>query len=302
MKHIIIAGTNKAATTSLFRYLSDHPDVCGSYIKQTNYFLDKEIQKKHELSSVFDYDKSHDNYQNFFKCDPNKKFKLEASPDYMYYANTAKKINLFLNTNNGKVVIILRNPVTRFKSWFRFGKQQGLLNEEIDFDNYYKLSKAYNKESNLSLLAFKTGFYSNYLNVFKEHLKEHTMHVFFYEDLVNNPKLFLNQFCEKLGIDKEFYEGYEFQHFNKTVKVKSRLLSKLYVGLRQFYLNYFYKGKVGVFIGSIMKKTLSPIYKKVNTSSEKTDVQEKVLEELTEDYKGEKLKIQKMFNLKNIPW
>ena len=38
--YIIIGGTTKAATTSLYFYLADHPNVCASNIKETRFFLD----------------------------------------------------------------------------------------------------------------------------------------------------------------------------------------------------------------------------------------------------------------------
>jgi len=302
LKHLIIAGTNKAATTSLFNYLSDHPDVCGSYIKQTNYFLDKDIQKKHGLTSVFQYENSHLNYQNFFKCNANHKFKLEASPDYMFYESTIKKIKSFLEHNQGEVVIILRNPVTRFKSWFNFGKQQNLLNEDIDFESFYKLNKQYTNEENLSLMAYKTGFYSNYLKKVKEILKNYKIHIFFYEDLISNPQKFLQTFCQQTGIDANYFSDYQFEHFNKTVKIKSKRLSYIYDSLRQFYLKNFYKGKLGVFLGAIIKSVVSPLYKKINTSSAKGNIQEEIIMKLNEDYASEKKKIAQMFNLNNIPW
>ena len=38
----IIAGAPKCGTTSLFYYLSSHPEVCSSNIKETRYLLDKD--------------------------------------------------------------------------------------------------------------------------------------------------------------------------------------------------------------------------------------------------------------------
>src|SRR3954447_19600184 len=35
---LVIAGVPKAATGSLFAYLAQHPDVCGSDLKETGYF------------------------------------------------------------------------------------------------------------------------------------------------------------------------------------------------------------------------------------------------------------------------
>ena len=39
LPNVIIAGTQKAGTTSLFRYLADHPSVCPSSIKEVDFFL-----------------------------------------------------------------------------------------------------------------------------------------------------------------------------------------------------------------------------------------------------------------------
>jgi hypothetical protein len=39
LANLIIAGINKAGSTSLFHYLSAHPDVSGSIDKETCYFL-----------------------------------------------------------------------------------------------------------------------------------------------------------------------------------------------------------------------------------------------------------------------
>ena len=41
-RYLIIGGTTKAGTTSLHAYLSDHPQVCASSIKETRFFLDRD--------------------------------------------------------------------------------------------------------------------------------------------------------------------------------------------------------------------------------------------------------------------
>ena len=39
LPNVIIAGTQKAGTTSLFRYLAGHPAVCHSSTKEVDFFL-----------------------------------------------------------------------------------------------------------------------------------------------------------------------------------------------------------------------------------------------------------------------
>ena len=48
-QHAIIAGVNKCGTTSVFRYLADHPDVCASSIKETRFFNAVEETKNVKL-------------------------------------------------------------------------------------------------------------------------------------------------------------------------------------------------------------------------------------------------------------
>jgi len=43
MKFIIVAGTNKSGTTSLFNYLAGHPTVTSSSMKQTDFFLQENV-------------------------------------------------------------------------------------------------------------------------------------------------------------------------------------------------------------------------------------------------------------------
>ena len=50
----IIAGVNKAGTTSLFVSLSEHPDVVPSAIKETRYFLPPATAKTLEAADVWD--------------------------------------------------------------------------------------------------------------------------------------------------------------------------------------------------------------------------------------------------------
>lgn len=45
-KFIIIGGTSKAGTTSLYRYLSDHPMISQSKLKETGFFLDGFYKKE----------------------------------------------------------------------------------------------------------------------------------------------------------------------------------------------------------------------------------------------------------------
>ena len=56
--NFIIAGVNKAGTTSLFSYLASHPEVTRSSVKETCYFLPvrygKSVDRLDDYLSLFD--------------------------------------------------------------------------------------------------------------------------------------------------------------------------------------------------------------------------------------------------------
>lgn len=263
-KYLIIAGINKAGTTSLFDYLVSHPDIEGSSIKQTFFFLDKNLQKQLNLFSLYDYEKGFEQFDNFFhKSEAEVKYRIEATPDYLYSPETPGRISAFFEKHPGKVLVILRDPVTRFSSFFYYGKQQGLIPEEMDIETFYEKSKNYTENTNPCLMAYKTGFYSEYLKAYKAIFGDNLI-VIFFEDLKNDPQAVMKRICTLLDISSDFYNSYEFKVSNPTVKVKSRLLAFAYGRLRQFYLNHFFKNEAGVALAQFLKKCISPIYRKIN--------------------------------------
>lgn len=303
-RHLIIGGTSKAATTSVFEYLSDHHEVCGSYIKQTNYFLDKEIQKRFGLDSIYPYKEEIDQYLQFYSHEDHseKKILLEASPDYMYFENTAKRIKRLSLSKDVDVIFLLRDPVTRMKSWFNFGKQQNLLDEDTDFKSFYEQSKTYDGDSNLCLLAYETGFYSKYLTVYFDLFGRENVKIYFFEDLNNDYKAFMQNLCRDFDLDDGFFEEYEFGFHNRTIKIKSKFMARIYDNLRSFYLRTLYKGSVGIALGGIIKKTVSPIYKMINSGKvEKPEFDQESLSLLEQDYAEEKKSLQQLLNVE-LPW
>ena len=71
----MIAGVNKAGTTSLFVSLSEHPQVAPSAVKETRYFLPARYGKTVPPVEVYD---------SYFDRHPETRVRLEATPSYFY--------------------------------------------------------------------------------------------------------------------------------------------------------------------------------------------------------------------------
>ena len=70
-KNVIIAGSTKCGTTSLFEYLKAHPQICASVIKETRFFWEGDYdlpQQKINNKEVTRY------ADFFFNCSENHMF------------------------------------------------------------------------------------------------------------------------------------------------------------------------------------------------------------------------------------
>ncbi|WP_277679720.1 sulfotransferase domain-containing protein [Gracilibacillus dipsosauri] len=301
IKYVIIGGISKAGTTSLFEYLVNHPQVSGSSIKQTNFFLDKDLQCKLKLKSLYDYNVGLEAFLKFFPFAKENTLRVEATPDYLYSPNTPKRLREFFDLYPGKVVFILRDPVTRFTSFFYYGKQQGLIPQEMSLLDFYQESKSYMEDFNPCLMAYKTGFYCKHINKYLETLGTDRVLVLCFEDMKRNPHEFMSTLSTNLSIDSSFYATYNFQIKNSTTQVRSQYLGEIYMGLRAWYFQNFYKSKAGILTARLLRSTISRFYRWVNHAPLKKNLEYEILSRLRDDYREEVANLESLLG-RNLPW
>ncbi len=157
LPNFLIVGAAKAGTTSLSYYLKQHPEIYISPVKEPKFFtaqflnfplkgIGDDLVEKHII-------KTFDRYKKLFKWATSQRKAIgEASVDNLYYHKGAiLQIKKYLG--NPKIIIILRNPVSRAFSAYthlvRDGREylsfeEGLLMEEKrmaenwEFMWYYK--------------------------------------------------------------------------------------------------------------------------------------------------------------------
>ncbi len=231
LPNFIVGGTLKAGTSSAYRYLSDHPQVCGSSVKETHFF---ENDYKDDLeSNIESYSRYFEHYR------PENKIIMEATPAYMANASeVAPRMRSMLP--DVKLLFILRDPVDRFYSYYNFhigrltsdfftsnGKR------EIGIDEYIKRCLDYSDNAVDSsrldmeewfLRALEIGRYAHYLKKYyslfpREHIK-----VMFFEDMKHDARAFMGDLCRFLKIDPEFYDDYTFGKVNATFESRVKFL------------------------------------------------------------------------------
>lgn len=102
--NFLVLGFIKCGTTSIYGYLSTHPQILPAVTKELHYLTDSPVQD-------IDYYLSH-----FPAISDDNYLTGEATPAYINSPSTAKKVRSWFP--NIKIIIILRNPVEHTLSFY----------------------------------------------------------------------------------------------------------------------------------------------------------------------------------------
>ena len=199
--YAIIGGTSKAGTTSLFLYLADHPQLCGANSKETGFFLDDNYPRrtKYRLQDGLNH------YSTYFNLCADRPYYLDATPDYLYSVGAALRIRSSLT--KVKLIFILRDPVDRLVSWYRFAKQLGRIAADLPFEDYVVQQFA---ESPISpgeqpyMRALQQGRYDTYLQSYYDCFSPDDIFIASYETLKHDAPQLMLDLSKFLGIDSAF--------------------------------------------------------------------------------------------------
>ena len=282
--YLIVGGTTKAGTTSLFIYLQAHPQVCASNVKETRFFLDPgyPLPAKYRLQDGFEW------YEAYYNHCQAGRLRVEATPDYLYSPGTALRIRESLS--DVKLVFILRDPVERLVSWYRFARQNNLLSAEIDFDRYVRLQLQGNGEVvpvPQHLRALEQGRYSNYLEAYFGLFPHDALCILRQADLRRDPAAVMTDLCAWIGLDSSFYADYDFRVFNPTQAMKSARLNAAYRSLREaLRLRVHDKPRLHRLL-RILRRRFEPVLLRLNRGAGQQVQLPATTRSLLDDYYGE---------------
>jgi len=226
-KYILIGGVHKAGTTSLFTYLSWHPEICASLIKETHFFSDKSFIKRYN------------NYETYFRSkNRGHKFFLEASPEYLFgNEGTINRIKKAIH--KPKIIFIFRNPSDKILSSFNHRKKRVLFSTDYTFENFISdhLNVIDLREIN-SKEPYSNEFfeceYFDYLPAWYENFDDNDIKILFFDDLKNSPKEVVEKILNWLGLEITNTKDEKFIAENKSVEFKSKNLQKIIIKLIHF--------------------------------------------------------------------
>jgi hypothetical protein len=222
LPNLIIAGVTKAGTTSVFMYLKQHPEICVSDIKETCYFLP--IRYHGVQPPLEEYAKHFAEYNG-------QKYIMEATAGYFY---GGKKVAQAIKDTVGadvKIIVVLREPISRLTSFYKYLKSRLLLPQEMTLAEYVKGCEEtpYAIKSNQDEDVYwgvEGGFYHNFLMDWIEVFGD-AFRVVFFDDIVSDANACMKDICLWLALDSSVYDQSALETENKSVNFKSGIVQQI---------------------------------------------------------------------------
>lgn len=232
--NLVIAGAPKCGTSSLFSWLVDHPDVCGSKSKEPYFLLDEEHPLRRKYCNFHDH--GLDAYARVFPRGADKhKIVLEASTHYIYQS-TALEVLSSLPTNT-RVLFLLRKPSERVFSSFAHYKMKGSMWKDLSFAEFVRRIRGedpcaipeWASDSSAYVLRRDLQYsrYIDYLSAWRERLGDERIRVMVFETMRADPNAAVQGLCTWLGINPSFYDGYDFAPQNRTFSLRSHRVQRV---------------------------------------------------------------------------
>jgi hypothetical protein len=219
LPNLIIAGVVKGGSTSLYTYLAQHPQFAASDVKETAFFR------------AYHFDPAtvrFEDYARHFVHAKDEPFVFEATPGYI---NGGAALARYLNERlpDLRVVIVLREPVERFRSYF--DHHRGLLNlpKNADFGAYIDRCEAAMaggatpKEVERGLYG---GLYADKLEGWMDEFGDR-LWIGFFDDLKRDASGFTDAICDWLGARRASDAGVSFGVENQSALPKNEALHRL---------------------------------------------------------------------------
>ncbi len=225
--NLFILGAPKCGTTALSNYLAQHPSVCMSKPKETNFFCtDFPLIQNHPSLRFRDVDDYH------ARCFPNLQEHhsviCDATVWNLYSQDAVKNI---LNYNpDAKFVVMIRNPITMIFSLHSMYVGLGF-EKDRDFLRAFQRhqleihSSAKNKLDR-SLISYRdVGLFGEQLKRLYDRVPGDKVRLILYDDFSHNTK---NTYEELLNfLNLPVYNQVDFSPVNAQRKIKNPLFSRV---------------------------------------------------------------------------
>ena len=206
---LIVIGAQKSGTTTLYRMMSQHPDMMGHPKKEIHYFNNN-------------YFRGNRWYRTHFPDQDGRLF-FDVTPDYLCHPYAAER--MASEVPNAKLIVLLREPVSRALSqyWMEYGRGEEHLGLQDAFAiEAERLSKypehSLRRPRAFSKAHFRNGYfwrglYAAQLHEFYQFFDRQRVLVLRAEDFAMDPQSTFDQICDFASVPR--YQP-EYKRLNQS--------------------------------------------------------------------------------------
>jgi hypothetical protein len=218
----VIAGVNKAGTTSLFVSLSAHPLVAPSSIKETRYFLPARYGHSLDPPAV---------WERYFAGADDRPVRLEATPSY-FYGGARVAASMRERLVNPHILLLFREPVERAISFFTYQKVRLRFPADLSIRDYLAAADRLGADEfllpeNERYMAFRGGCYADFLPEWLDTFGLERMRILDFDDLVADQTRVLHCVAAWLGLDPARFPARALSSENRTTGYKNKGIHRL---------------------------------------------------------------------------
>ncbi len=202
--NFLVIGAPRSGTTSLYQYLSQHPDVFMCDRKEPRFFAfeGRKVAYKgpaDEQTINKDPVTDRDTYVSLYEDREDETAIGETSPLYLFDEQAPSRIHRYVP--DAQFFAVLRNPVERaysdFLNMVRLGREPLRDFQEAIGQEPHRI------EANWGPFYHyvRKGFYNEHLARYEEFFECEQMHVHLFEDLVEDPSGLMRQIFDTLGVE-----------------------------------------------------------------------------------------------------
>ena len=202
LPNLVLAGFPKCGTTSVAETLVRHPEVCGSFPHlRTRYFTPLLYDPAAVLPPIKDYERHYSHCQG-------ERVRLDDTAVWMYGGQPmAKRVRDVLG--DAKVLVMLREPVSRTSSYLAWKKRHGEISQDMDLAEYIHRCEQHGPQavSTAALNPFSGLYGSDYARFLPAWLDTFgdALRIGYLDDLTTDPVSFYRVLAEWVGVTASYF-------------------------------------------------------------------------------------------------
>jgi hypothetical protein len=194
--NFFLVGAAKAGTSSVYAYLSQHPQVFFPRIKEPHFFTQVRApaQQRPFVEAITDRAE----YLRLFRDADRCEVVGDASPSYLWHQEVPHRIRA--QVPDAKIAILLRDPVERAYSHYLMDYREGVQDMPFYEALVRDLSQS-EKGWGISSLYFELGQYARQVSRYLETFPPERIRILFFEDFRRDVKCSLSELVRFLELD-----------------------------------------------------------------------------------------------------